>query len=257
MTTSLIPTIFVAHGSPMLALDDKAGATYQQWAQSLPQPKALLVVSAHWEADELELGETGRHDNLIYDFYGFPDALYELQYPAPGAPQLAETVSALLRDSYPLRKTTRGLDHGVWVPLLRMWPDANIPVLQLALPRSFEDRALFELGRRLAPLREQGVMIVGSGVLTHNLREAFAGHHATTPEWVQLFDTWVEQHAKRPDSLITWRTEAPHAARNHPTPEHFLPLLVVAGAASADDAVSFPITGYEYGVLTRRCVQYG
>ena len=256
MTTQM-PVIFVSHGSPMLALDDDAGASYQQWAESLPQPQALLVVSAHWETPDVELGETVRHEELIYDFSGFPDALYELHYPAPGAPQLAVTVSELLRDVYPPRMTTRGIDHGVWVPLVRMWPEANIPVLQLSLPRSFDERALLALGKRLGPLRDQGVLIIGSGVLSHNLREAFTGHHETTPDWVVLFDQWVERHAAQPDALVSWRSEAPYAARNHPTPEHFLPLLIVAGAAGADVAVSFPITGYEYGVLTRRCVQYG
>jgi 4,5-DOPA dioxygenase extradiol len=252
------PVIFAGHGSPMLAVDEAMGEDFRQWSLRLPRPKTILVFSAHWETDTPCIGETSTHNELIYDFYKFPPALYELQYPAPGAPWLVDTIRGLLPDIPELPVMERGLDHGVWVPLLRLWPAADVPVLQISVPRHFDARQLMALGLQLAPLRQQGVLIMGSGSLTHNLPALMTGEHKDTPEWVSGFDAWVEETLlHHPERLADWETQAPYAKENHPTPEHFLPLLICAGAADAEDEVSFPVTGYEMNLISRRCVQFG
>lgn len=257
MTQLTMPVIFVSHNSPMLAVDEELGGDLAQWSAQLPMPKAVLVISAHWETEGLCLGETAAHQELIYDFYNFPDALYDLQYPAPGAPWLVEGIRKLLPDTPINLEEGRGLDHGVWVPLLRLWPQADVPVLQLSLPSRYPAQQLWELGTKLAPLRQQGVLIMGSGAITHNL-SALRQRHQETPHWVSEFDTWVATTLENnPQDLLEWENLAPHARDNHPTLEHFLPLLICAGAARADDPVRFPITGYEMHLFTRRCVQFG
>ncbi len=249
------PVLFVSHGSPMLAQDAHTGADYRAWSETLPRPKAILVFSAHWEAPPLQFGETVRHDELVYDFYGFPEALYRMQFPAPGAGWLVDAVNDVLGEK--MATAARGLDHGVWVPFIHMWPEADLPILQMSMPSTFSNQELYELGAKLSPLREQGVMIVGSGTLTHNLREGFKGGYAAPPEWVTEFDDWVERsllHNRA--AILDWQAEAPHAQRNHPTPDHFRPLLIAAGAAGEDEPVSFPITGFEMMVFSRRSVQF-
>ncbi|MCG6970911.1 MAG: dioxygenase [Gammaproteobacteria bacterium] len=254
MSDNKMPVIFISHGSPMLAIDSNAGADFRRWGDSLPKPKAALVFSAHWQSESLAFGETSRHDSLIYDFSGFPAQLYQLQYPAPGAPWLVETVQQVLNSTAPT--TNRGLDHGVWVPLLHLWPQADVPVLQMSMPYTLSTQELYNLGQRLAPLREKGVMIIGSGGVTHNLREAISARHTETPPWVSRFDEWVTQTISGDRAqLLTWET-APDSAKNHPTPEHFRPLLIAAGAADDSDFVDFPVTGFELGIISRRSVQY-
>lgn len=251
-----MPVLFISHGSPMVAVDAEMGAEYRAWGDALPRPKALLIFSAHWEGEQFYFGETSNHDELVYDFYGFPEELYRLQYPAPGAAWLTAAVSELLHET--ITATDRGLDHGVWVPLIHMWPDADIPILQMSMPRTLSNQQLFELGQTLAPLREQGVIIAGSGTITHNLREAFRGSYSEPPRWATEFDDWVGQsllHSKR--ALLQWQIEAPHPQRNHPTPEHFRPLLIAAGAATEQESVAFPITGFEMMVFSKRAVQFG
>jgi 4,5-DOPA dioxygenase extradiol len=251
------PVLFVSHGSPLLAIDPQAGETFRQWGQSLSKPKALLVFSAHWEAPQLAFGETTDHGQLIYDFSGFPAPLYQLQYPAPGAPWLVESIESVLAPQAPLERSNRGLDHGVWVPLLHLWPQADIPVLQMALPRQWTNQALFDLGARLAPLRGQGIMIIGTGVITHNLREAFTQTYHQPPAWATEFDAWVKQTLRQDRrQLVNWE-QAPHAKQNHPTPEHFRPLLIAAGAADDSDYLQIPITGFEMNLFSRTSVQFG
>ncbi|MEW5756691.1 MAG: class III extradiol ring-cleavage dioxygenase [Pseudomonadota bacterium] len=257
----MLPAIFVAHSSPMLAIEPFKGADYRRWAQDLPHPRAIVVVSAHWEADRLAFGETGEHRELIYDFGGFPAELYRLQYPAPGAaavPGLIEAVAEALGVDPATAVTKRGLDHGVWIPFRHMWPDADVPILQLSMPHGLTDRQLFELGRRLSSLRAHGILIAASGVITHNLRELATDGAGPPPGWAIEFDHWVRQTLSDHDeeALIDWRTRAPHASRNHPTPEHFRPLLIAAGAGQGEN-VSFPIEGFEWGSLSRRSVQFG
>lgn len=258
MRASILPCLFIAHSAPTLALDSEAGRDYRKLADSLPVPDAILVFSAHWEAAPLALGETQQHDSLIYDFSGFPDALYDIQYPAPGSPALAAKIYSLLAPQHDVMETQRGLDHGVWVPFLHMWPDANIPILQLSIPHSYSDQNLFKLGQQLRPLRNENILVVTTGVITHNLRTIDPRNDSETPSWALEFDQWVESVLIDHDyeQLLSWQTSAPHANMNHPTPEHFRPLFIAAGAGQ-QDTVRFPISGFEWASLSRRSITFG
>lgn len=256
-----MPVIFVAHGAPTLALDARKGAALSDWAKSIPRPRGILVVSAHWEQTPARTGAETTQD-LIYDFRGFPSELYRLEYAAPGAPDLASEVRGLLAEGgYPADPAPdRGWDHGVWVPLIHMFPDADIPLLQLSLPSDAGPEAIYAMGKVVAPLRRRGVLIMASGVLVHNLSTIDYREREPTPEWARVFDDWVTDSLRRNDhdALIDYEHQAPNFRHAHPTPEHFTPLLVAAGAASVDGlAAEFPVTGFEYGSLSRRCVQFG
>lgn len=253
----IMPGLFVSHGSPMLAIDANQGHAYRQWGRSLSRPRAILVFSAHWEGNHLALGETGKHDELVYDFYGFPEQLYKLEYPAPASHWLVEQVQTLFGDQQTVASTNRGLDHGVWVPFLHLWPKADVPIVQMSMPYTFSNHELYELGKQLAPLREQGVLIVGSGMITHNLDEWNPRYHGEPLAWATSFDDWVKATLLSGDvsSLLDWQTQAPNAGRNHPTPEHFRPLLIAAGATDMQ-SISFPIEGFEAGMLSQRSVQF-
>jgi len=252
-----MPALFVNHGSPMLAVDLKNGQNYTQWTASLPKPKAILVFSAHWESSLITLGEIATHHNLIYDFGGFPKELYHLQYPAPGASWLAVKIQTLLKINSTVVQSNRGIDHGVWVPFLHMWPDANIPLLQISIPKNYSNRELFELGEQLAPLSTQGVVIVGSGMVTHNISHWDPNYQGEPIEWAKAFDDWLRDALVRGDieQLLDWETQAPHAKQNHPTTEHFRPLLIAAGVNKLHN-VSFPIEGFEAGMFSRRSIQF-
>lgn len=252
-----MPTIFISHGSPMLAFDVNKGNDYRQWGMALPKPKAMLIFSAHWETKELMFGEIGRHSELIYDFHGFPKPLYQLQYPAPGSEWLVEQVQAHLGDKVTIPVTTRGLDHGVWVPLLHLWPEADIPIVQMSMPYTSSNHELYELGKRLAPLRKQGVLIVGSGMITHNLGEWNPRYRGEPMAWATTFDEWVKQRLLQRDvtGLLKWEALGANAARNHPTPEHFRPLLIAVGASDMQ-RIRFPIEGFDAGMLSNRSVQF-
>ena len=250
-----MPVLFLAHGAPIL-LDDQEWVTeLAGWSQALPRPSSVLMLSAHWDKRPATLGAT-RTVPLYYDFYGFPDRYYQTTYPAPGAPALAARVKALLA-SEPVAESERGLDHGAYVPLVCMYPNADVPVLQLSLP-GLEPKNLFALGRALAPLRDEGVLIVGSGFLTHNMRFAF---RKETPSWAQEFDEWAGGVLARrdTDSLLNFLERGPAATTALPTTEHFAPVIVAAGAAESGDPVKFPITGFwgGSGAFTRRSVQFG
>lgn len=255
------PVIFVAHGAPTLALDPNKGKDLSRWAAGFARPSAIVAVSAHWEHDPAMTG-TEENRELIYDFYGFPAELYRLQYAAPGAPELAAEVRTLLkRSGQPVgADPARGFDHGVWVPLIHMYPEAEIPMLQLSLPSGAGARAIHDLGRALAPLRDRGVLVMASGVLVHNLSTIDYREREPTPDWAVEFDAWVTGRLENDDhdSLIDYERCAPDFRQSHPTPEHFTPLLVAAGAASVGGLEPrFPITGFEFGSLSRRCVQFG
>lgn len=249
-----MPVLFVAHGAPPLLDDAGWVAELAAWGQRLPRPREILMISAHWEAAPLTLGAT-RTAPLIYDFYGFPERYYRIKYAAPGAPRLAARVRELVGgQGQPVAEAPeRGLDHGAYVPLICMYPGADVPVLQVSLP-SEVPAELHALGRALAPLRDEGVLIVGSGFLTHNLR-ALSGR---TPGWAQQFDAWCAGALARGEieALLDYRRRAPNVDLALPTAEHFLPLLVAAGAGQGD-AATFPITGFWYGSLARRSVQFG
>jgi len=238
-----LPVYFVSHGAPTLALD-KTNPTYQFFSQlgsSLGKPAAVLVVSAHWEADKPNLGAVARPET-IHDFYGFPEPLYQLRYPAPGDPALARRAAQLLDDSGMSASldAQRGLDHGAWVPLMLMYPQADVPVVQLSVQVAEGPRHHLALGQALRALRDEGVLIFCSGSLTHNLREAELSSTATTlPTWVEEFRGWVKSAIEqdRREDLLEYESRAPHAQRNHPRDEHFLPLFVALGAADRGERV--------------------
>jgi 4,5-DOPA dioxygenase extradiol len=251
-----LPVLFVAHGAPPLLDDAGWMRELAEWGKALPRPRAIVVVSAHWEAAPLAIGAV-RPLPLIYDFHGFPDRFYRLEYPAPGAPEVAQRIRELVAAAGRpvVDAPERGLDHGVYVPLMCMYPAADVPVLQISLPGE-DPRELFALGRALAPLRGEGVLIAGSGFLTHNLR---ALSLRETPPWAREFDAWVADALARRDhdALIDYRARAPGVREALPTHEHFVPLLVAVGAAP-DEPVRFPITGFWWGgAMSRRSAQLG
>jgi len=250
------PSGFVAHGAPFLALDAALGEPFRQWGAGLPRPTAILVVSAHFERAPLTIGAT-ENKELLYDFSGFPRELYQVRYPAPGAPWLADRVEQLLAGEETAR-SERPLDHGVWTPLLHIAPAADIPVLEISMPHRDSPARLFDTGRRLAPLRDEGVFILGSGNLVHNLGRLDWTGTGMPPTWAAEFDAWIADVLARRDwdALIDYRERAPALGLAHPTEEHLRPILVAAGAA-ADDEVRFVHEGWEYGSLSRRTVQFG
>jgi 4,5-DOPA dioxygenase extradiol len=253
-----MPVIFAAHGAPILLDDAPWMSELAAWALKMPKPKAILMVSAHWDHRPVALGAT-RVVPLMYDFYGFPERYYETQYPSPGAPALAEQVRDLLRGrGIPFTQDPeRGLDHGAYVPLVAMYPAADVPVLQISLP-GLDPQKLLELGEALAPCRDEGVLIFGSGFLTHNMHYAF---RKGVPAWAHEFDAWVADALTRfdVDALRDFQTRAPAVALALPTWEHYAPVIVAAAAAAAErGAISFPITGFWMDTpFTRRSVQFG
>lgn len=253
---SALPVVFLAHGAPPLLDDAGWVGELAAWGQALPRPRAIVVISAHWEARPVAIGAT-RPLPLIYDFYGFPERFYRLAYGAPGAPDVARRIRALLAAAgVPfVDDPERGLDHGSYIPLLCMYPAADIPVLQISLP-SEDPAELFAVGRALAPLRDEGVLVIGSGFLTHNLR---ALPLRETPGWARDFDAWTADVIARGDvdALLDYRRRAPGVELALPTREHFTPVIVAAGAAG-DSPATFPISGFWFGgAMTRRSVQFG
>ena len=254
-----MPVIFLAHGSPLLLDDAPWVSELRRWAEAMPRPKAILMLSAHWEQKPIALSAT-HPVPLVYDFYGFPPKYYQVTYAAPGAPNLASRVKDLLARVEPSAvQTERGLDHGAYVPLIAMYPKAEVPVLQLSLP-SLDARTQFTLGQALAPLRDEGVLIVGSGFLTHNLRALDLRPDPVTPSWARELDAWSTDVLMRRDvdALLDYRNRAPGVREALPTHEHFVPVIAALGAAiGGADKVTFPITGFIAGSLTRRSVQFG
>ena len=251
-----LPTLFLSHGSPMHAISP--GVVGDAWAalgKRIDRPDAILMCSAHWET-ALPMVTGNRKPETIHDFGGFPKTLYDIRYPAPGAPALAARVIELLKDA---RITAgidgcRGLDHGAWVPLRWMYPHADIPIVQLAVQPGRGTAHHVELGRALTSLRDENVLIVGSGHTTHNLRDWISHRGKTEPlryavEFARWLDTTLTAHDER--SLIEYRDRAPEATRAHPTEEHFLPLFVAYGAAAPGAAIERIVDGYENGALAR------
>jgi 4,5-DOPA dioxygenase extradiol len=257
-----MPTVFVSHGAPSLLLEQ--GPTYdflQSLGGSLPRPKAVVCISAHWDTARPALTGHSAPDT-VHDFYGFPAALYDVRYACPGDALLANGLRARLKESglevdiHP----TRGLDHGAWVPLMLMYPDADIPVIQLSVQSAAGAEHHLNLGRALQPLRDQGVLILASGGATHNLREAgrFA-LDAPPPAYAREFDAWLSQAIQTADqaALLDYTNTAPHAVRNHPTAEHLLPLFVSLGAAGAGVKGQCLHHGYTYGILSMAAFAWG
>ena len=259
------PVIYLSHGAPPLADDARWTRELADWSRQIEKPKNVLMVSAHWEDAPTTLGSTTGAP-IVYDFWGFPRKYYEVTYDAPAAPDLADDVTRLLTApggsaSSPVhRDESRGLDHGAYVPLKEMFPDADVPVLQMSMP-TLDPRGLFEIGRRLAPLREQGTLIVGSGFTTHNLRwfNPAAGPDGTPPQASAEFDHWAQEavRAKDVDSLLDFLDKAPAAHVAHPRTEHFAPLFVALGAADATNGLDSEsvIEGFWFG-LSKRSWQF-
>ncbi len=260
--------MFVSHGSPMTALEPgEAGAFWQALGPALARrfqpPKAILAVSAHTLTREPVLLAAARHDT-VHDFYGFPDELYQLRWDAPGAPALAPRVAGLLREAgLPVHLAPEGgMDHGIWAPLRFMWPDPTIPVLPLGFPPDWTPARLFALGEALAPLAEEGVWIMGSGSLTHNLRLVFASGRPPLdapeiPQSAQFRQWWASRSAAADwDALFDYRRQAPHAALMHPTDEHLLPWYVAAGAGGRAPA-QVAHESLTYGCLAMDAYAFG
>jgi 4,5-DOPA dioxygenase extradiol len=250
-----MPSVYLGHGAPPLVDDPLWVVQLEAWARTLPRPTAILVVSAHWENAPLAIGATADAAPLTYDFWGFPDRYYRATYPSPGAPELAAKVRLLLAGTEPVADVPdRGLDHGAYVPLTVMYPAADIPVLQISMP-GLEPERLLRVGAALRPLRDEGVLIMGSGFLTHGLpylRDM--RYNAPPPSWSAEFDDWAAGALDTGDvdALAGFRG-APAVSYAHPTTEHYAPLFVALGAAQAPTPVT-TITGYWLG-LAKRSVQ--
>jgi 4,5-DOPA dioxygenase extradiol len=256
----MLPTLYVSHGSPMLAIEQGVGRDFlRSMGALLPRPKAILCVSAHWETDEPSLSAAARPET-IHDFYGFPEALYRLRYPAPGVPDLARRAAGLLREAGlpALLDGTRGLDHGAWSPLLLAYPQADVPVVQLSLQTGRDGRHHLRVGRALRPLRDEGVLILGSGSAVHNLRELMRGSHAPIADWAREFDDWLAACVAAGDlaALADYRRLAPQAPRAHPSEEHYLPILVAAGAAEGEPTAAL-YRAIAMGALSMSAFRFG
>ncbi|MBP0452819.1 dioxygenase [Kitasatospora sp. RG8] len=252
-----MPALYLSHGAPPLADDPVWPGQLAAWSADLPRPKAVLMVSAHWEEAPLALGAVTTVP-LVYDFWGFPEHYYRVQYAAPGAPELAERVRKLLRaPGTPVQDIPdRGLDHGAYVPLVEMFPEADVPVLQVSMP-TLDPQRLLEIGRRLAPLRDEGVLIVGSGFFTHNLRALSADGRISSV--MAEFDDWGRRalEAEDLDALLDFERKAPAGRLAHPRTEHFAPLFVTLGAGEADlGSQRSVIDGFWMG-LAKRSIQLG
>lgn len=250
--SDLMPALYIGHGAPPLLDDPVWTAELKQLAASMPTPKAVLIVSAHWESAPLTIGATDFGTPLIYDFGGFDPKYYNIQYKTPDSSALATLVKSVLADTQTIsEQPKRGLDHGAYVPLLTMYPDANIPVLQMSIP-THNPVELVKLGQRLAKLREHGVLIVGSGFLTHGLPYLRDFRiEATPPSWSVEFDRWAQESLAKGDLdvLMNYRYLAPGMPYAHPTVEHLSPIFVTLGAASDINlAPEVVIDGYWMGL---------
>jgi len=254
-----LPALFLSHGAPPLFDDPLWIGELFAWSQAFPKPRAVLVVSAHWEHAPIRISATGDSVPLVYDFGGFAQRYFSFTYPTPDAGDLARQVAASMPADEPVhRDPSRGLDHGSWVPLKVMYPYGDVPVLQLSIP-THDPARLLELGRRLRPLRDEGVLVVGSGFMTHGLpylsHEAFFDN--AVPSWSAEFDHWVAEAlgAGDLDALAGFRDLAPGMPYAHPTVEHFVPLFVTLGAASSPGSpVETAFEGYQFG-LAKRSIQ--
>ncbi|MEV1049785.1 class III extradiol ring-cleavage dioxygenase [Streptomyces sp. NPDC049887] len=251
-----MPTLYLSHGAPPLADDPVWPGELAAWSASLPRPTAILVISAHWEEAPLAIGAT-RSVPLVYDFRGFPERYYRVRYEAPGAPGLADSVRRLLRTpGTPVQDIPdRGLDHGGYVPLVEMFPRADVPVLQISMP-TLDPRRLLEVGRRLSPLRDEGVLIVGSGFFTHNLA---ALRHRGVPGWSAEFDDWGRRSLASGDvdALLDFERKAPAGRLAHPRTEHFAPLFVAMGASGGDPSSGRSVIDGFWRGLAKRSIQFG
>ncbi|WP_211109990.1 DODA-type extradiol aromatic ring-opening family dioxygenase [Acuticoccus mangrovi] len=256
-------SLFVSHGAPNLVLHNSAARDFlARYAEALPRPKAIVVASAHFEAPGPVVSAASA-PRMIYDFRGFEPELYEITYSAPGDPALARDCAERLAEAgFAPRLVERGFDHGTWVPLSLLWPAADIPVVTMSVDPGSDAATHVAMGAALAPLTEEGVLVVGSGSLTHNLMEFFRGGYrpdSPAPEWVKAFGAWVHEtiSAGALDDLVAWRTKAPYGPENHPTPEHLLPLFVALGAAGAGATTERVHSSHSHGILQMDAYAFG
>ena len=258
--TRRMPVVFIGHGNPMNAIEDNRWSrAFQTLALQLPRPKAYLCISAHWYGRGTAL--TGNEiPPTIHDFGGFPRELFQVQYPAPGAPELAEKIGKML-NRYEAKITGNwGLDHGSWTLLRYLRPDADVPTLQLSIDQALSAKQYLEIGAAISELRNQEVLILGSGNITHNLYDAgrhFGELESSTPDWAADFDGSIASALDQHDNgYLADITSATEFRQSHPTPDHYIPLLYAAGAADSSDSVSYPITGFDLGSLSMRAVVF-
>jgi len=249
-----MPALYIGHGAPLLLDDPVWSGELAALPKKFDKPKAILIVSAHWESAPISISSPISGTPLVYDFGGFHPKFYQMTYQTPDATSLAERISAMMPDNQNVHESTRGLDHGAWVPLKIMYPDADIPVLQMSMPTS-DPGTLIELGKRLRPLRDEGVLIIGSGFLTHGLpflRDWSID--AAAPGWSSEFDVWAKEALSRGDveTLASYKELAPGVRYAHPTVEHFTPLFVTLGASSNPEvAPETLIEGFWMGLSKR------
>ena len=256
VTDTPMPALYIGHGAPPLLDDPVWSGQLAQWARDLPRPTAILIVSAHWESAPVMLSANGAP--LVYDFGGFAPRYYQMTYETPDATALAQRVAAMMPATEPVyQHASRGLDHGAWVPLKIMYPDGDVPVLQMSLPTS-DPTKLLELGKRLRPLREEGVLIIGSGFLTHGLPFLTEWRiDAAVPAWSADFDSWAADALRRGDvdALANYRAEAPGMPYSHPTVEHYTPLFVTLGASSDPETPGEQVIDGFWMGLSKRSLQ--
>jgi 4,5-DOPA dioxygenase extradiol len=248
-----MPSLFISHGAPSIALEqDDFTRAVASFGKPLSSARAIAVVSAHWQARSVRVNAVA-HPETIYDFGGFSPELYKIRYEAPGDPALAREISTLLGNAS--LEESRGWDHGLWVPLRILLPDANIPIVEIAQPNPATPAELMRIGQALAPLRDRGVVIAGSGGIVHNLRAIhLADKNGSIDDWAKEFDDWFATHLAVRDfgTLTRYRDLAPHANLAVPTPEHFEPLFVALGASRETDKLTTIYEGFHYGNLSMR-----
>jgi len=257
---TVLPAIFFGHGNPLNALlDNQYTEGWRRIGERVPRPKAILAISAHWFVPETGV-TISTAPRTIHDFGGFPRELYQVRYPAPGDPDLARRVQEMLAPLPVVLDDSWGLDHGTWSVLRHVYPEADIPIVQLSIDESQPAVFHYEIGRKLAPLREEGVLIVGSGNLVHNLHTYAWGKHMPDPyDWAVRFENDVKALLVAGDNnpLVRYESMGPEALLSIPTPDHYLPLLYVIGAKQQGEAVTFPVEGVDGGSISMLCVQVG
>jgi 4,5-DOPA dioxygenase extradiol len=258
-TEGLMPALFVGHGNPMNIVSDNAFTrALATWGATLPRPRAIMVISAHWLTRGSYVTATSK-PTTIYDFFGFPDELYQVKYPAPGAPVAAKMCCEAIAKVEPMVDHDRGLDHGAWSILIHMYPKADIPVFQLSIDRSKGLDELHRIGKMLRILRSKGVLVIGSGNITHNLGLMATEEDAPVPEWAEEFDIRVKNLLERGDDqgLINYGNWGKVSELAHPSNDHFLPLIYTIALRTETDTLKFVHEGFAYGTLSMRCLQIG
>jgi 4,5-DOPA dioxygenase extradiol len=254
-----MPALFVGHGSPMnLVSDNTFTRSLREWGQQLPRPKAILVISAHWLTRGTYVG-TSAKPSLIYDFFGYPDELYKVKYPAVGSPGYAKITCDAIAKFDPMIDQDRGLDHGAWSVLLHMFPKADIPVFQMSIDRARSLDEIYRIGKQLQTLRAKGILVIGSGNVTHNQSLMAKEEDAPVPEWAEEFDIRVKNFLERQDdkALLNYLSWGKVSELAHPSNDHFLPLLYILAMRGESDALKFTYEGFSYGTLSMRSFQVG